>query len=243
MLIKPLERIHPQQTHWLYNGTIKQHIKRYELVEKTVANKTVLDIACGTGYGSNILSKTAKGVIGIDISQEAIEQAKKEYSNTNIKFQQGDAAHIPFPDNTFDAIVSFETIEHLPKEAVEKYLGELKRVLKPDGEIYISSPDITGFSLGKVSSNHFHIQEFTKENFEKLLAKYFLIEQVYAQELIPQYQINFAKIFALGVLSKPVQQIWRAYKTIIGCTGELTVLNENESRIPMFVTIKGRKTQ
>ncbi len=242
MWIKPLERIHPDNTSWIYKGTINQHIKRYQFALSEGVGTKVLDIACGTGYGSNILAKSASQVIGIDISNEAIESAKKEFVSPKIIFQQGDASQIEFPDNTFDTIISFETIEHLPIDKVESYLKELARVLKSNGEIYISSPDIMGFSLGEISSNHFHVQEFTTKQFINLVSKHFKIEKIVAQESTSMKIIQSVRWIACKTNSKAVQKMWRAYKTLINCTGELVPYKlEDSESIPYIVIVKAKK--
>lgn len=94
-------------------ATELQHINRYNFAKELVKDMRVLDVACGEGYGSNMLAETAKEVIGVDISKEAIEQANEKYSKENLSFKVMDAEGLSFDDNYFDAIVSFETIEHL----------------------------------------------------------------------------------------------------------------------------------
>ena len=89
-----------------------EHLHRYALSLKYVENKIVLDIACGEGYGSDILSKTAKFVYGVDIDKSTVEFARNKYSNGKIKFSVGSTSDIPLEDNSVDVITSFETIEH-----------------------------------------------------------------------------------------------------------------------------------
>ena len=91
-----------------------EHWHRYMFASYFTKNCNVLDIACGEGYGSAYLSKNAKEVIGVDISPETVEWAKKTYINHNLKFITGSCEMIPVDGkNIFDVIVSFETIEHI----------------------------------------------------------------------------------------------------------------------------------
>jgi ubiquinone/menaquinone biosynthesis C-methylase UbiE len=153
-----------------------EHLIRYELAKKLVAGKTVLDIACGSGYGSKILADaSALAVCSVDADISAIEFAKNNYPQANIQYLAGNAEELSFADSYFDVITSLETIEHLNDP--EKYLSELARVLKKDGVALISTPN----KLVSNCQNPFHLREFEREEFEKMIGKYFpyhtLLEQ------------------------------------------------------------------
>lgn len=152
-----------------------EHIVRYGAAKKIVKNKVVLDIACGSGYGSNLLSNEAKKVYGVDVSSEAVKYAKSKFSNDNIEFLVGDAESIPLPDNFVDIVITFETIEHVKN--YRKFMAEMKRVLKDDGLAIISTPNDTEFSEG----NHFHLHEFEHEELVKLISEYFKNQKEYFQ--------------------------------------------------------------
>ena len=89
-----------------------EHHHRYLITQAICEGKTVLDIACGDGYGSSILAKVAADVHGVDIDEASIESAELRYPTVN--FRVGDAAKLPFSDGQFDVAVSFETLEHVP---------------------------------------------------------------------------------------------------------------------------------
>ncbi|MDO8592347.1 MAG: class I SAM-dependent methyltransferase [bacterium] len=153
-----------------------EHLIRYELAKRYVKGKVVLDLACGSGYGARILAIAgAVKVIAIDVSREAIEYANKNFAHENIDYRIGDAQALDLPDKSIDIITSFETIEHLADQ--HKYLAELKRVVKPNGLVFISTPNREA-STGK---NPFHVQEYDKQEFTGLLKQHFKSYRVVGQ--------------------------------------------------------------
>lgn len=161
-----------------------EHMHRYALCAEFAAGRDVLDIACGEGYGSNILAKTAKSVIGVDISLDAVKHANEIYAKNanNLEYRQGSAAALPFASAHFDLVVSFETIEHLMEQ--EQMLDEIVRVLKPDGKLIISTPDREIY--GKIDGGHneFHVKELSGPEFRNLLAPRFQYVQMHGQRLV-----------------------------------------------------------
>lgn len=166
------------ETFVLTDATI-EHLHRYAIAAELVTGKTVLDIACGEGYGSNLLSKTAKSVNGVDIAATVIEQATKKYNSTNLSFTTGAVENIPFPDQHFDCVVSFETLEHTDQH--EQMLAEVKRVLKPGGLLLISTPEKKTYTDKTGYQNPFHKKELYQEEFTALLSRYFTNHTIYSQ--------------------------------------------------------------
>jgi ubiquinone/menaquinone biosynthesis C-methylase UbiE len=156
---------------FVFNEATVEHLHRYAIAAEYVKGKVVLDIACGEGYGSSLLSKSASAVMGIDIDVKTVNDASKKYLANNLKFTHGRVEEIPAADNAFDVVVSFETLEHSSEH--EKIFSELKRVLKPGGVLIISTPekkyytDIPGFQ------NSFHLKEVYEHEFVKLLRNHF----------------------------------------------------------------------
>lgn len=152
-----------------------EHIIRYEAALPAVKDKVVLDIASGSGYGTKMLAKNAKKVYGVDISTEAVEYAKKNYNAKNIEYIVGDAASIPLSDGSIDVVVSFETIEHIPQ--YKKFLQELRRVMKPNGVLIVSTPNDEEYPEG----NEYHVHEFGMDEFKQLMASNFKNIELYYQ--------------------------------------------------------------
>jgi len=148
-----------------------EHLHRYALAREVAKNKIVLDLACGEGYGSNLLAQVADQVIGIDVSPEAVEHAKSVYARDNLMFQVGMCSKIPLDTDSVDLVVSFETLEHHDQH--EKMLAEIKRVLRPHGILIISTPDKRIYSDLTGYANPYHVKELYLEEFKSLLNTYF----------------------------------------------------------------------
>jgi len=161
------ERFHPE-----VKGAIEiEHMHRYAYAWAYAKGAAVLDIACGEGYGSAFLAGCAMSVIGVDVAEDAIAHARKKYVLNNLEFRRGDCAKIPVDDHSIDLVVSFETIEHHTQH--DEMLSEIKRVLKPNGLLLISSPDKEIYSDREDYHNPYHVRELYKAEFEILLRRYF----------------------------------------------------------------------
>lgn len=167
------ERLIPEGHHQTL--TYGEHLARYLSVRSIVKDKTVLDVASGTGYGTQLISRHAKKVYGVDYSPEAIEYAKEHYGANNIEYSVGDAQDISLPDNSVDIVVSLETIEHLKDPA--KFVSEVKRVLKADGQFIVSTPNDDEF----IEGNEFHLHEFDLSELQRLIKKNFKTADFYYQ--------------------------------------------------------------
>jgi ubiquinone/menaquinone biosynthesis C-methylase UbiE len=152
-------------------GDFQLCITRYNLAAKFNKGKIVLNVACGSGYGSNyLLDKGARMVVSGDISAETVRYGRRFYQREAIQFAILDASRLPFADNSFDTIVSLETIEHVKQ--YEQFLNEFRRVLKDGGEFICSTPN-KGFGIPYVKPTKYHTQEFTVEEFRSLLSRFF----------------------------------------------------------------------
>lgn len=140
------------------------HFRRYETAAPYVRRKRVLDIACGAGYGSQMLSLAgASAVVGVDICPQTVDYAKKHYQTSNLEFICADAEQFEWSE-PFDLVVSFETIEHLGKPA--KFLDRIHSLLVPGGEFLFSVP------LGETRHlDRYHLHAFSQEEVFDLLEK------------------------------------------------------------------------
>jgi len=160
-----------------------EHFHRYALAARWCANLRTLDAACGEGYGASILAKTASAVEAVDISAEAVEHASKRYGQLeNLNYQVADCTSLPYADNEFDRVVSFETLEHLAEQ--DQLLAEFRRVLKPDGVLILSSPDKAVYSDQQESSNEFHVKELYRDELEALIGQNFGAWRLLGQKLM-----------------------------------------------------------
>ena len=206
------ERYIPEQSNAeLYD----EHVLRYEFAKQFAKNKIVLDAACGEGYGSNLLASQAQYVYGIDLSVETIESAKSKYKNGNMEFICASIEQLPLEDHLIDTIVSFETIEHVSVAVQQNFFKEVKRVLKPDGMLVISTPNKAIYSDLYNYKNDFHVKEFYIDEFEKELRQHFshvvmleqsfeIVSMIYAEQVqmseIQSQKLQNAK-YVVGVCS------------------------------------------
>lgn len=164
------------------SGIRADHVGRYKFASQYIKPEmNVLDIACGIGYGSYVLASTLPEVkvLGIDIEQRAIDYANKHYKCDNNKFSVGDASNLNLENESFEAVVSFETIEHLNQP--ELFIKNIKKVLKEDGLFIVSSPNQTMLPFDKTKFP-FHEQHFTSDELSRLLiVSGFEIVDVYSQ--------------------------------------------------------------
>jgi len=146
-------------------------------------NLHTLDAACGEGYGAALLAGSAASVAGVDISEPAITHARQRYGHIeNLGFHQADCTRLPFMDNKFDRVVSFETLEHLAEQ--DRLLAEFRRVLKPDGCLILSSPDKAVYSDEQGNINEFHVRELYREELEALIKQHFPASRLLGQKLM-----------------------------------------------------------
>ena len=165
-------------------GSIRlEHYHRYAIALDAVSGKTVLDVACGEGYGSALMSDVARSVVGVDISADVVRHATRSYSSKeNLKFVQGSASALGFDDASFEVIVSFETIEHLAEQA--EMLAEFRRVLHPRGSLIISSPNRPVYAEQTGQPNAFHVKELDFREFNQVLKSQFPAVRFYGQRMM-----------------------------------------------------------
>lgn len=154
---------------------VAEHQARYRWAAQTARGRDVLDAGCGVGYGALILAEAgAQSVTGVDRSSEAIFNAR-ERAGAVAEFTVADLQDIPLDDGSFDLITCFEAIEHIVHP--ERALDELRRVLRPDGVLLISSPHRGVYTPG----NPHHVHEYTPSELRDALSARFNNVALYRQ--------------------------------------------------------------
>ena len=156
---------------WLRN----QHLARYRWAAGMARGRRVLDLACGSGYGSALLlAAGARSVVSADLSADAFHGADRARTNSEppaLRAVRADAASLPFRDASFDLYVSFETIEHVAAD--EQVVAEARRVLAPGGVFLCSTPERDVISPGRTLTdrpdNPYHMREYARAEFAGLL--------------------------------------------------------------------------
>ena len=183
-----IERLVVGKDGFYFEPAFFEHFARYRFARVHSPMGFVLDAACGTGYGTSFLTHKANFVVGIDRSHEAILFCRQHYRKPTLHFQVMDVEATAFQRDSFDTVVSFETIEHL--EDPERFLGEMRRVLKPNGALLISTPVKGIYDQTFLGENPYHIHETDVDEFTQLLSTQFHIKSLYGQQLLPYMQAS-----------------------------------------------------
>jgi SAM-dependent methyltransferase len=157
---------------WLRN----QHLVRYRWAAGFARGHRVLDAACGTGYGSRLLSEAgASRVTSVDLSPDAPLEAARRGDLRFLRFVRTDVTRLPFRGGSFELYVSFETLEHVENDTA--LLEEARRVLAPGGTFLCSTPNRNLLSPGLTRDdrprNPYHVREYAIDEFESLLRTFF----------------------------------------------------------------------
>lgn len=164
-----------------FNIYQKSHYKRYEMAKKFMKDDYIVaDMACGSGYGSLMLSEICKEVHAVDIDEITINEIKKRYSEEKkIMFYNMNLLNIDF-ENKFDMIVSFETVEHFEESELDNLFFNFHRSLKSDGQFLFSTPYNQDKNIHSMKWHRtFYI---TEEKIQNLIKKYFTIEKTWYQD-------------------------------------------------------------
>jgi 2-polyprenyl-3-methyl-5-hydroxy-6-metoxy-1,4-benzoquinol methylase len=165
------------------------HEARYRFALGYVSGDRLLDVACGTGYGLPILLGAVKCVVGVDVDLPALVSATRELGGLNGSVVAANGCCLPFNNDAFDAITSFETIEHLQDRTT--FVRELVRVLAPTGVCIFSTPNaIYTRPVNGKPRNPYHVYEYSPSEFRAFLAKHFSSVLLVGQRLRPTFAIS-----------------------------------------------------
>jgi SAM-dependent methyltransferase len=157
----------PAENYWF-----QRHLAVYEWIGARVAGLRVMDMACGEGYGSEVLSRSAGSVLGVDANPEAHEHAGLRYQRQNLSFERGMVENHGEP-SAFDAVVFLQTIEHV--QDPEAVLRHFRALLAPGGMAYVSTPNVLTLAPPgeSRSGNPWHVKEYRAEEFRSLCGSVF----------------------------------------------------------------------
>jgi len=164
----------------------------------------VLDIACGVGYGAYLMATQVPGVsvYAVDIAPEAISYAAAHYAHRDVQYAVGDALRCDLPGAPYDAVVSFETLEHIEED--RRFLRRLHRVLRRGGRFVVSTPDEDVVPFEK-DINPYHVRHYRKERFEALLAEcgFHVLVRLSQRDRDPgRIRAGFGGLFNIAVCGK-----------------------------------------
>ena len=152
----------PAENYWF-----RRHLVVYEWIGARVIGDRVIDMACGEGYGSEVLSRSAASVVGVDANPEAYEHARLRYRRQNLAFERGLVESYGEP-GSYEAAVFLQTIEHVQEPV--SVLEHLRSLLVPGGAAYVSTPNLLTLAPpgAEKSSNPWHVREYRAHEFEAL---------------------------------------------------------------------------
>ncbi len=147
------------------------HLYAYHYAASRAEGLEVLDLGCNNGYGTAVLADRADRITGVDVSRRAIEAAlRRKRPNTELMTVDGDS--LPFDADSFDLVTSFQVIEHVVN--IDRYLSEIRRVLRPDGRFILSTPNAAiRLDPGMKPWNKFHVREYLPDELEAALGRTF----------------------------------------------------------------------
>jgi ubiquinone/menaquinone biosynthesis C-methylase UbiE len=176
------ERVIPGQVN---DDLWAEHVARYALAARFAQGRRVLDLGCGTGYGTADLARVASAAVGVDLAPDAIGYALSHFPAA--RFLECSASAVPFPPASFDLVTAFEVIEHL--RDWRALLAEARRVLVPNGLLIVSTPNKRYYAEARAKSgpNPFHEHEFEFREFRTALCEFFPHVEILFQDHVEAF--------------------------------------------------------
>jgi ubiquinone/menaquinone biosynthesis C-methylase UbiE len=163
-----------------------EHRSRYRFAARLAANgDRVLDVACGAGFGLSMLKNAGACPFGVDYSTAALADLRRILPNQR-NLIRADATRLPFKDQAFDLVTSFETIEHVAD--AQALVRGIRRVLRPGGTLVLSTPNRAFGPPRRHAGNPFHVREFTADELRDLLSQSFEHVQLFGQRPSAAYR-------------------------------------------------------
>jgi 2-polyprenyl-3-methyl-5-hydroxy-6-metoxy-1,4-benzoquinol methylase len=162
----------PEENYWF-----RRHLAVYEWIAARVAGMRVVDMACGEGYGSDLLACTAASVVGVDANPQAHEHARLRYRRANLRFERD---LVETFTQAADAVVFLQTIEHVsnPGSVLEHFrslIGGAQPGAPGRGLVFVSTPNVLTLAPAGASrsDNPWHVHEYRAEEFQALCQAHF----------------------------------------------------------------------
>lgn len=155
----------PQENYWF-----RRHLAVYEWIGARTIGRDVVDLACGEGYGADVIARAARSVVGVDANPEAFAHARLRYTRDNLSFERG-------PVETWsrecDAVAFLQTIEHVHDP--DAVLDHIAQMLRPGGTLYVTTPNLLTLAPpgAEKSENPWHLREYRAEELRALCARHF----------------------------------------------------------------------
>ena len=150
-----------------------RHLAAYHTAAEAInPTSEVIDVGCGTGYGTRLLANHGAPAIGVDIDGGTIEHATFRYGTPRCTFQVYDGRSLPFSDARFGSAVSFQVIEHVPDD--DRFVAEARRVLRDGGVFLVTTPNrVLRLRAGERPWNRFHVREYGADQLAALFSRHF----------------------------------------------------------------------
>ncbi len=152
----------PAENYWF-----RRHLVVYEWIAERCAGLKVVDMACGEGYGTDVLARGAREVTGVDANPEAFEHARLKYTRPGVRFVRN---MIELHAEPCDVVVFLQTIEHVTDPE-----GVLRHFKEMAGAVYVSTPNLLTLAPPGAdrSGNPWHLREYRVAEFRALCESVF----------------------------------------------------------------------
>jgi 2-polyprenyl-3-methyl-5-hydroxy-6-metoxy-1,4-benzoquinol methylase len=155
----------PEENYWF-----QRHLVVYEWIAARAHGRRIVDLACGEGYGSGVLGRTARSVVGVDANPDAYEHARAKYTSDTVSFERD---MIELWQGDVDCVVFLQTIEHV--QDPDAVLERVRELIGPSGVAYVSTPNVLTLAPAGAerSGNPWHVREYRPEQYAALCARHF----------------------------------------------------------------------
>jgi SAM-dependent methyltransferase len=192
----------PEENYWF-----RRHLAVYEWIAARAGGRRVVDLACGEGYGSAVLARTARSVVGVDANPEAFAHARAKYTAANLTFERN---MVELWTGDVDCVVFLQTIEHVPDP--DGVLEHVRDLIGPAGVAYVSTPNVLTLAPkgAERSGNPWHVREYRPDEYRALCERHFsrveLLGLFHARRLLAHelaLRLGWDRVHAALRITKP----------------------------------------